>query len=140
LKTPYRDGTTGYRRVNVFFYPTDFIGKLATLIPPPIFNLSRFYGVFAPNSKLRAQVTASQRGKNSPKLANKEHNPSDNPYQAGSMGWAQRLKRVFNIDITECEKCQRTNVTVIACITAYLVILRILRHLAKKCITRRYGH
>jgi hypothetical protein len=65
LKTPYRDGTT-----HAFFEPIDFIGKLAALIPPPRLNLTRFFGVFAPNSNLRAQVTASQRGKNSPILDN----------------------------------------------------------------------
>jgi hypothetical protein len=43
--------------------PLNFIGKLAALIPPPRINLIRFYGFFAPNSKLRAQVTASKRGK-----------------------------------------------------------------------------
>jgi len=79
LKTPYRDGTT-----HVFFNPIDFIGKLAALIPPPRINLTRFYGVFAPNSKLRAQVTSSKRGKNSPKLANKDDNQIDKPYQARS--------------------------------------------------------
>ena len=31
-------------------------------------------------------------------------------------GTAQRLRRVFNIDITECEKCEKHNVSVIACI------------------------
>lgn len=55
LKTPYRDGTT-----HVFFDPIDFIGKLVALIPPPRLNLTRFYGVFAPNSNVRAKVTASQ--------------------------------------------------------------------------------
>lgn len=38
-------------------------------------------------------------GKNSPKLANKEEgNQSDKPYHARGMSWAQRLRRVFNID------------------------------------------
>jgi ribosomal protein S27E len=111
LKTPYRDGTT-----HVFFSPVDFIGKLAALIPPPRLNLTRFFGVFAPNSNLRAQVTASQRGKNSPKLVNIRDEHSDKPYHARSMTWAQRLKRVFNIDINECEKCQQHNVSIIACI------------------------
>jgi len=80
LKTPYHDGTT-----HVFFDPVDFIGKLAALIPPPRLNLTRFFGVhvpalwvFAPNSNLRAQVTASQRGKNSPRLAIEDDNQSDN--------------------------------------------------------------
>jgi hypothetical protein len=127
LKTPYRDGTT-----HIFFNPIDFIGKLAALIPPPRLNLTRFYGVFAPNSNLRAQVTASQRGKNSPKLINKKDSQSDKPYHARSMSWAQRLKRVFNIDITECEKCQKLNVSIIACITDASVIQKILTHLNKK--------
>lgn len=84
LKTPYRDGTT-----HVLFNPIDFIGKLVALIPPPRLNLTRFYGVFAPNSNLRAQVTASQRGKNSPKLNNQENSQADKPYHARGMTWAQ---------------------------------------------------
>jgi hypothetical protein len=124
LKAHYRDGTT-----HVFFSPVDFIGKLTALIPPPRLNLTRFFGVFAPNSNLRAQVTASQRGKNSPKLVNEEGRQLDKPYHARGMSWAQRLKRVFNIDITECEKCQNHNVTIIACIIDPLVIQKILVHL-----------
>jgi len=37
--------------------------KLAALVPPPRAHLSRFHGVFAPNAKLRAQLTPSGRGK-----------------------------------------------------------------------------
>jgi hypothetical protein len=123
LKTPYKDGTT-----HVFLSPFDFIGKLAALVPPPRLNLIRFYGVFAPNSNLRAQVTASQRGKNSSKLA--EHlKDSDKPYHARSMSWAQRLKRVFNIDIFQCEACEKLNVKVVACILDPEVIYKILLHL-----------
>ena len=93
LKTPYRDGTT-----HVFFYPIDFIGKLAVLIPPPRLNLTRFFGVFAPNSNLRAQVTASQRGKNSPKLNSQEDSQTDRPYHARGMTWAQRHKILKHLD------------------------------------------
>jgi hypothetical protein len=38
---------------------------------------------------------------------------------------------VFNIDISECEKCQKHNVTIIACIIDTLVIQKILAHLDK---------
>ncbi|CAD5254103.1 transposase (fragment) [Alteromonas sp. 38] len=125
LKTPYSNGTT-----HVFFNPLDFIAKLAALVPPSRLNLTRFYGVFAPNAKVRAEVTASQRGKNSPRLA--EHlKDSDKPYHARSMSWAQRLKRVFNIDITVCEACEKSNVKIIACITAPSVTYKILMHLDK---------
>ena len=59
-------------------------------------------------------------------------NESDKPYQAKSMSWAQRLKRVFNIDITECERCEKHNVRIVACITAPMVIQKILSHLDKQ--------
>ena len=58
LKTPYRDGTT-----HVIFEPLDFIAKLAALVPKPRVNLTRYHGVFAPNSRHRAQVTPAKRGK-----------------------------------------------------------------------------
>lgn len=58
LKTPYRDGTT-----HVIFEPLDFISKLAALVPKPRVNLTRFHGVFAPNSKHRTLVTPGRRGK-----------------------------------------------------------------------------
>ena len=58
LNTPYRDGTT-----HVVLEPLDFIARLAAWVPKPRVNLTRFHGVFAPNSHLRAQVTPGQRGK-----------------------------------------------------------------------------
>ena len=75
-------------------------------------------------------MTASQGGKNSPRIAEHRHE-SDKPYHARSMSWAQRLKRVFNIDITQCEACEKFNVKIIACITVSVVIGKILSHLDK---------
>ena len=84
---------------------------------------------------MRAEVTASQRGKNSPCLA--EHLvDSDKPYHARSMSWAQRLKRVFNIDITQCEVCEKFNVKIIACITEASVINKILSYLDKQNLNK----
>jgi excinuclease ABC subunit A len=48
LKTPYRDGTT-----HVLFEPVDFIARLAALVPKPRVSLTRYHGVFAPNSHAR---------------------------------------------------------------------------------------
>ena len=48
-----------------------------------------------------------------------------------AMTWARRLKRVFGIDITECEKCKGP-VKVIACIEDPVVIEKILAHLKVK--------
>lgn len=130
LKTRNNDGTT-----HVFFEPLDFMGKLAALVPPSRLNLVRFFGVFAPNACVRAEVTASKRGKNSPKL-DESLKDADKPcrpelYHAGSMKWAQRLKRVFNIDITQCECCNKHNVKIVACITDPVVIKKILDYLDK---------
>jgi hypothetical protein len=62
LKTPYRNGTT-----HVIFEPLDFMARLAALVPKPRINLTRYHGVFAPNSAQRAAITPSQRGKGSKK-------------------------------------------------------------------------
>ena len=65
LKTPYRDGTP-----HVIFEPLDFIARLAALVPKPRVNLTRFHGVFAPNSRDRASVTPAKRGRGAkPKAA-----------------------------------------------------------------------
>jgi len=34
----------------------EFMGRLAALVPKPRVNLTRFHGVFSPNSKLREYV------------------------------------------------------------------------------------
>lgn len=47
------------------------------------------------------------------------------------MTWAQRLKRIFNIDIETCRKCGGA-VKVIACIEDPVVIKKILMHLKEK--------
>ena len=95
LKTPYRDGTT-----HVVFEPLDFIARLAALVPNPRVNLTRYHGVFAPNHHLREQVTPARRGRRHAKRAEE---PPTNHHAA--MTWAQRLKRVFKIEIETCEAC-----------------------------------
>jgi hypothetical protein len=52
-------------------------------------------------------------------------------------GTVQRLRRVFNIDISECEKCEKHNVSIIACIIDINVIQKILKHLDKKYPTSK---
>jgi hypothetical protein len=67
LKTPYKDGTT-----HVIFEPLDFMARLAALVPKPRVNLTRFHGVFAPNSKHRTLVTPARRGRGNKPLASAE--------------------------------------------------------------------
>jgi hypothetical protein len=58
LKTPYRDGTT-----HVISEPLGFIARLAALVFKTRVNLTRFHGVFAPNSGLHVTITPAKRNK-----------------------------------------------------------------------------
>lgn len=97
LKTPYRNRTT-----HVIFQPLDFIVKLAALVPKPRVNLTRFHGVFAPNSKHRGQITPAKRGKETTKVqacgADWLDKSPEERHRA--MTWMQRLKRVFFLFLT----------------------------------------
>ncbi len=106
----------------MFFEPLDFIAKLAALVPKPRVNLTRFHGVFAPNSKHRALVTPAKRGRGH-KARVVEERPSPAERRA-SLTWAKRLKRVFNIDTKTCSECTGA-VKVIACIEDPKVIRQI---------------
>ena len=120
-QTPYRDGTT-----QVAFEPVDFIARLAALVPKPRVNLARHHGVLAPNHRWRGLVTPAKRGKGAKRLPNKE--VASPAARHAAMNWAQRLKRVFNIDIEVCSRCGGS-VRVTACIEDQDVIDRILAHL-----------
>ncbi len=150
LKTPYNDGTT-----HVIFEPLDFtapahpcargisasmhvISRLAALVPKPRVHLTRFHGIFAPNSKHRALVTPARRGKGKRAKAAPQQQDQTPAEQRVSMTWAQRLKRVFNIDIETCSECGGA-VKVIACIEDPEVIAKILTHLDKKAASAGKG-
>jgi hypothetical protein len=90
LKTPYRDGTT-----HVIFEPLDFIARLAALVPKPRVNLTRFHGVFAPNSKYRARVTPARRGRGGRHARTADPEERTPAEHRAAMTWAQRLKRVL---------------------------------------------
>ena len=113
LKTPYDDGTT-----HVVLSPMEFMGRLAALVSRPRMNVTRFHGVFSPNSKLREYVVSQH-------PVEEPENPKPKAY---SMTWAQRLKRVFAIEIEKCEKCGGL-VRIIALIEDPDVIQKILKHL-----------
>ena len=124
LKTPYRDGTT-----QVAFEPVDFIARLAALVPKPRVNLTRFHGVLAPNHRWRGLVTPARRGKGVKRITHTEARSPAERHVA--MSWAQRLKRVFNIDIEVCGRCGGS-VRVISSIEDQDIIDRILTHLRQK--------
>lgn len=117
LKIPYRNGTT-----HIIFEPLDLIARLASLVPKPRVNLTRFHGVYAPNCEWCSQVTGKKRRQK------KTEDDRDEQERRIAMTWARRLKRVFEIDITTCDQCGG-NVKVIACIEDPDVITKILSHI-----------
>lgn len=107
----------------------DFIARLAALVPKPRVNLTRYHGVLAPNHRYRGLVTPAKRGRGAKSISNVEvRSPAESH---AAMTWAQRLKRVFNIDIEVCGRCGGS-VKVIACIEDQETIDRILAHLRQK--------
>jgi hypothetical protein len=123
LKTPYRDGTT-----HAIFEPEDFIARLAALVPKPRAHLTRYHGVFAPASPDRARVVPATHAAAASKAT--ECGEAEATARRRSLTWAQRLKRVFAIDIEICRSCGG-RLRVIASIEAPALIDRILEHLGR---------
>jgi hypothetical protein len=89
--------------------------------------LIRYHGVFAPASPDRARIVpgaraaaASRASQHGPAAAARQRNPT----------WAQRLKRVFAIDIETCRQCGG-RLRVIASIEQPALIDRLLAHLGR---------
>ncbi len=117
----------------MIFEPLDFIARLAALVPPPRLDLTRFHGVFAPNSPHRARFTPAQRRGARPTkpTQTEDRTPAE---QRSAMRWAKRLKRVFQIDVSTCPSCGGT-AQIIARIENPPMIDQILTQLANMDLT-----
>ena len=127
LKHPYSNGTTHF-----LFEPLDLLARLAALVPRPRVNLTRYHGVFAPNSKFRAPLVPGKPRKpraHKPDSSNQSSRPNQmQPTEPSQLNWAQRLKRAFEFDVTICPLCGGT-LRVIADITDPAIIDKILSHI-----------
>ncbi len=91
----------------LLFEPHQLIARLAALIPLPRSNLRRFYGVFAANHPLRERIVPK------PPDPAKTKRPVA-PERPAQMGWADLLKRTWNIDAMRCPYCSHGLMYVIA--------------------------
>ncbi|MGB5200563.1 MAG: transposase [Sedimenticolaceae bacterium] len=96
--------------------PSDTLDHLnAALVPRPRINLTRYHGVFAPSSPIRRAIVPTpanarrrrMRKDSAAAPATRQCAPTDsrsdcNDPPTAPLTWAQRLKRVFEIDITLC--------------------------------------
>ncbi len=105
LEPPWLNGTA-----HVEWDAADFTAKLAARVPPPRAYLTRFHGVFAPGAALCVQLKPSGRGKRlaieaAPADVNAKSDCRTPKERRSAMSWAQRLKRVFNTDVSICTHC-----------------------------------
>jgi hypothetical protein len=103
MKSAWRDGTS-----SLVFEPMEFIRRLCALVPPPFFNMIRYYGILAPHALLRKLVVPrrdDQAAKQLPLFSAQDVPLSTPGSGAPRIAWAQLLKRVFKFDVTVCVKC-----------------------------------
>jgi hypothetical protein len=110
LKRRWRDGTT-----HVIFEPLELIERLAALVPAPRFNLVRYSGVLAPSAAWRPLVIPAEPAddfNSHPGCTATKYFISDTGKSHKKVGcrprryaWAELLKRVFSVDVLECDRC-----------------------------------
>ena len=90
---------------------SEFLDRIAALIPPPRKHRHRYSGVLAPNSPWRAQVTA-QAGRRLP-AGSKAPRPkpvrevagATRPGQGARYMWAALLARIYGVLALQCSRC-----------------------------------
>ena len=122
--------------------PTDFLRRLACLIPPPRTHQLRYHGVFSPSSPMRKRlppppvravqaaapgVQQGQKVDDKPPVQAHADDPDKPASMSARIRWAKLIKRVFKKDLETCPHCGGRR-GLIAFITDPLVVLRILDH------------
>jgi len=111
LKHRWRDGTT-----HVIYEPLELLERLAALVPPPRFNLTRYSGVLAPASAFRPLIVpqeetrarASHAGCQEEVAAAKSGSgevKDKHGWRPRNYPWAQLMARVFEFDVLACPRC-----------------------------------
>ena len=118
LKSKWSDGTTHLR-----FTPSEFLEKLAALIPPPRAHLVRWAGVFAPNSSYRKDITLKPHIKKGFQFIE----DGSDPKLVKNHSWSKMLARVFKVDVTKCVNCGG-EMAIVAAVTERRAITRYLEH------------
>jgi len=111
LKRRWRDGTT-----HVIYEPLELMERLAALVPPPRFNVTRYYGVLAPAAAFRPLIVPQAEASSPPPHAGCQSGvgapePDSRKIkkkrgsQPRNYPWAELLKRVFELDVLACPRC-----------------------------------
>ncbi|WP_395844964.1 transposase [Archangium violaceum] len=104
MKRPLPDGAT-----LLFFTGLELLRPVASLVPPPRTNLTRFHGVFAPGAKLRpfliplTEVAPKEQEASAPPEAAAKAEPKKE--RTPRLSWAGLLRRMFVLDVLACAGC-----------------------------------
>jgi hypothetical protein len=118
LKRSWRDGTNA-----VIFERQDFMAKLAVLVPAPRAHLTRYHGILGPAAKCRPLIIPTGGDGNSSQTPLNAQPPSQSSTAPAApvmesepapqtpcsrkrnYAWAELMKRVFLVDVLQCERC-----------------------------------
>jgi len=114
-----------------FLTPLQLLDRLAALVPPPRVHRHRCFGVLAPNSPLRAAVTAlALAATTSPPAANAEPAAERAHRRAARYAWALLLARIYEVFPLLCPRCGGA-MRIIAFVTDPSTVRDILGHLGE---------
>ena len=104
LKKCWRDGTS-----KIIFEPLELMERLAALVPAPRFNLIRYSGVFAPSAAWRRRINPKEavtEAETTVRESPQENKTAkDMRLHPRRYAWAELLKRVFAVDVLQCDRC-----------------------------------
>jgi hypothetical protein len=131
LKHRWRDGTT-----HVIYEPLELMERLAALVPPPRFNLTRYSGVLAPGATFRplvvpqvdVQAPRPHAGCQGGIAKTKTESGKANEKPGGcprNYSWARLMTRVFEFDVLACPRCG-ARMRILAAINSHDAIRKIL--------------
>jgi len=111
LKRRWRDGTT-----HVIYDPLELMERLAALVHPPRFNITRFYGIFAPAASLRPRVIPEPEASSPPRHPGCQSGVEPPATDLGkakkkrgcqprNYPWATLMSRVLELDVLACPRC-----------------------------------
>jgi hypothetical protein len=111
LKRRWSDGTT-----HVIYEPMELMERLAALVPPPRFNITKYFGVLAPAATSRPSIvpkdTTSIAATHLGFQLRVEFSKTDSAKTNSKRGrqprnysWAQLMMRVFEFDVLSCPRC-----------------------------------
>jgi Putative transposase/Transposase zinc-binding domain len=109
LKRIWDDGTAA-----IVVTGQELLARLALLVPPPRAHTTKYFGAWAPRSKLRRLIVPCSPAAPAPLRADGSRcSHHQNRYR---LSWAQALAKSFDLEISQCPRCGEKGLQQIAVI------------------------